>query len=94
MAISHFSRTDTVTGYWLNDWGLIPGRSKTFSPIHSVESGSGPHPASYPMETEDYFSGKNWPEREADHSPPYSAEVKNEDLYLDFTLKSSKPVLN
>jgi hypothetical protein len=33
--------------------------------------------ASYPMGTRDCFPGVKRPGREADHSPPYSAEVKN-----------------
>jgi hypothetical protein len=35
------------------------------------------HPASYPVGTRDSFRGVNLPGREADHSPPYSAEFKN-----------------
>jgi hypothetical protein len=35
------------------------------------------HPASYPMGTRDSFPGVKRPGREADHSPPSSAEVKN-----------------
>jgi hypothetical protein len=38
------------------------------------------HPASYPMGTE-VLGGKALPDRDADHSPPSSAEVKNEKLY-------------
>jgi hypothetical protein len=38
---------------------------------------SGAHPASYPMGTRGSFPGVKRPGREADHSPPYSAEVKN-----------------
>jgi len=37
----------------------------------------GAHPASYPVGTGVIFSGVMRPEREADHSPPSSAEVKN-----------------
>jgi hypothetical protein len=43
-------------------------------------TGSGAHPASYSMGTE---RGKARPGRDVDHSPPSSAEVKNEqELYL------------
>jgi hypothetical protein len=38
-----------------------------------VQTGSGAHPASYPMGTRDI----KWLRSEADHSPPSSAEVKN-----------------
>jgi hypothetical protein len=46
----------------------------TFSSSPCVQTGSGTHPASYPMGT----GGKARPWRDADHSPPSSAEVKNE----------------
>jgi hypothetical protein len=47
-----------------------------FSLHHSVQNGSGAHPASYPMGTRGSFPGGR-PGREADHSPPSSAVVKN-----------------
>jgi hypothetical protein len=44
-----------------------------------VQTGSGAHPASYPMGTGGSFpGGKARPGRDADHSPPSSSEVKNE----------------
>jgi hypothetical protein len=43
----------------------------------SVSMGVVRHPASYPVGTRDYFSGVKLPGREADLSPPSSAEVKN-----------------
>jgi hypothetical protein len=43
------------------------------------QTGSGGHPASYPMGTGGSFpEGKARPGRDADHSPPSSAKVKNE----------------
>jgi hypothetical protein len=42
-----------------------------FSLLHVVQTGSGVHPASYPMAT-----AVKGPGREADHSPPANAEVK------------------
>jgi len=42
------------------------------SPRHRVQTGSEAHPASYPMGTGGKAAG-----READHSPPSSAKVKN-----------------
>jgi len=39
---------------------------------HRVQTGSGAYPAPYPMGTRGSFPG-----READHSPPCGAEVKN-----------------
>jgi hypothetical protein len=48
-----------------------------FSLLHSVQTGSGAHQASYPMGTRGRFPrGLNRQGREADHSPPTSAEVK------------------
>jgi hypothetical protein len=51
-----------------------------FSLFHSVQTYSGAQPASYPMDTEG--GGGSFPVvkrtvREADHSPPSSAQFKN-----------------
>jgi hypothetical protein len=46
--------------------------ARDFSVFHNVQTGSGAHPASYPVGTIGSFF-----RREGDHSPPYSAEVKN-----------------
>jgi hypothetical protein len=46
-----------------------------FSSSPCVQTGSGAHPASYPMSTGGSFPR---PRRDADHSPPSSAEIKNE----------------
>jgi hypothetical protein len=51
--------------------GVLVG-SRTFS----FQTASGIRPASFPMGTKDSFPGLKRPEREADHSPPTSAEVK------------------
>jgi hypothetical protein len=50
-----------------------------FSPLHAVQTGSGAHPASYPMGTGG--GGVKRPGRQADHSPLYSAEDKNTRIY-------------
>jgi hypothetical protein len=42
----------------------------------SVQTGSGVHQVSYPMDTGALSPGVKWPGRDADHSPPSSAEVK------------------
>jgi hypothetical protein len=74
-----------VSDYGLDDRGSIPdkGRGLFFS-SPCVQTGSEAHPASYPMSTGGPFSGgKARPGRDADHSPPSSAEVKYEyELYL------------
>jgi hypothetical protein len=44
-------------------------------------SGSGAHPASYPVGTKGLFPGGEMRQGcDADHSPPSSAKVKNEEL--------------
>jgi hypothetical protein len=75
------------SGSIVSDYGLddraIEVRSQTgaedFSSSPCVQTVSGAHPAFYPMGTGGSFpGGKAWPGRDADHSPPSSAEVKNE----------------
>jgi hypothetical protein len=44
-----------------------------FSLLYSVQTGTGAHPASYPIGN----PGVNRPGCEADHSPPSTAEIKN-----------------
>jgi hypothetical protein len=39
------------------------------------------HPTSYPVDTEGSYPGVKRPGREADHSPPTSAEVKKMWIY-------------
>jgi hypothetical protein len=66
-----------VSDYGLDDRAIevrSPTGAQDFSSSPCVQTGSGAHPASYPMGT----GGKAWPGRDADHSPPSSAEVKNE----------------
>jgi hypothetical protein len=47
--MSRDSSVDIGTGYGLDGRGSIPGRGKSF--LHSVQTGSEAHPASYPMGT-------------------------------------------
>jgi hypothetical protein len=51
-------------------------RQEYFSPLHSIPTASGGHPASYPIGTEEYPRGAKRQWREADYSPPSSATVK------------------
>jgi hypothetical protein len=55
----------------------FPAGAGNFSLHHRVQNGSGAHPASYSMGTRVSFPGGKAAGREADHSPPCSAEVKN-----------------
>jgi hypothetical protein len=73
------SPVSIVTDYELDDGFLsASGEEKDFSSSLSVQTGSGAHPASYPMGMGGPFpGGKMWVGRDADHSPPSSVEVKN-----------------
>jgi hypothetical protein len=42
---------EIMTGYDLDDSGLCPGRDKSFSLLHSIQTGCGAHLASYLMGT-------------------------------------------
>jgi hypothetical protein len=71
------SSVSIVSDYGLDDRAIgirYPAGAKDFSSILCVQTGSGAHPASYPMGTGD----KARPGRDADHSSPYSAEVVTE----------------
>jgi hypothetical protein len=71
-----------VSGYGLDDRAIevrFPAEAKDFSSSLCVQTGSGAHPASCRMGTGDPSpEGKARPGRDADHSPPSSAEVVNE----------------
>jgi hypothetical protein len=76
------SSVSIVSGYGLDDRAIgvrSPGETKDFSSSLCVQTGSGAHPASCTMGTGGLFpGGKARPGRDADHSPPSSAEVENE----------------
>jgi hypothetical protein len=55
----------------------FPAEGRDFSLFHSIQTGSGPHPASYLMGTEAVSPGVKLLGRESDHSPS-SAEVTND----------------
>jgi len=64
---------------WTTEVRLPAGAVKGFFPLHHcVQTGSGAHPASYPVGTGVSFPGVKQPGCEADHSPPSSAEVQIE----------------
>jgi hypothetical protein len=54
-----------MSDYGLDGQGSIPGRAKDFSSDLCIQTGSGAHPASYPMAPR----GKVWLGRDTDHSP-------------------------
>jgi hypothetical protein len=74
---SRNSSVSVVTDYGLYGRGSISGRGKRFSLLHSAQTGSGAHLAPYTMRNVSFL---RWVKRqglESDHSPPFSAEVKN-----------------
>jgi hypothetical protein len=75
------SSVSIVSDYGLDDRVIgvrSPAETKDFSSILCVQTGSGAHPASYPIGTEGPFhGGKARPGRDADHTPPSTAEVVN-----------------
>jgi hypothetical protein len=48
-----------------------------FSLLHSIRTGSGAYPASFPVDAGGSFPGVKAARHEAGHSPPSSAEVRN-----------------
>jgi hypothetical protein len=80
--MSRVSSVGIVSDYDLDDRVIgvrSPAGAKDFSSIPCVQTGSGTHPASCTMGTGGPFhGGKARPGRDADHSPPSSAEVVNE----------------
>jgi hypothetical protein len=62
--------TGIATGYGLDDQGIgvpVPVGSRTFL-LHVVQTGSGAHPASYPMGTGGSFPGVKRPGNETEHT--------------------------
>jgi hypothetical protein len=80
--MSRVSSGSIVSDYGLDDWAIgvrSPAGAKDFSYSLFVQTGSGAHPASCTMGTGGPFPGtKARPGRDADHSPPSSAEVEYE----------------
>jgi hypothetical protein len=76
------SSVSVVSDYGLDDRAIdvrSPAEAKDFSSSLCVQTGSEAHPASCPVVTVGPFPGaKARPGRDADHSPPSRAEVKNE----------------
>jgi hypothetical protein len=74
---SRVSSGSIVSDYGLDDRAIgfrSQAEAKDFSSSLCVQTGSEAHPASCTMGT----GGKARPGRDADHSPPSSAEVENE----------------
>jgi hypothetical protein len=87
--MSRDSSVGIATDYWLDDQEgreFESRQGKKFSLLHIVQTGSGVHPTSYPMGTRGSFTGDKAAGREADHSPPTSAEVKKMWIYTSTPL--------
>jgi hypothetical protein len=80
--MSRGSSGSVVSDYGLDDRAIgvqSPAGAKDFSSSLCVQTGSEAHPASCTMGTGSPFpGGKARPGRDADHSPPPSAEVVDE----------------
>jgi hypothetical protein len=66
-----------LTGYGLEGRGLIPGRDKIFHFSRASRPDLGPIQPPIQWVLGLFPSGVKWPRREADHSPPSAADVKN-----------------
>jgi hypothetical protein len=69
---SRGSSVGIATGYKLNDRNSrvrFPAGSENFSLLHSAQTGSGAHPASYSLSIGISFPGVKLPGRETNHSP-------------------------
>jgi hypothetical protein len=64
-----FSSDGIATSYG-TAWVLLPAGARKLSLVHSVQTGSGVHPASYPVGTGISSDGVKRRGREADLSPP------------------------
>jgi hypothetical protein len=72
-----FNKLAKSTGHWICIRPTYYDGDTIIQP--NVQTSSEVHPASYPMGTGGRFpGGKARPGRDADHTPPSSAEVKNE----------------
>jgi hypothetical protein len=71
------AQSEQRLGYGPNNRGLVPSRgNEIFSFHHRVQTGSGAHPSSYPMDAGGKAAGPS-----SCRSAPSSAEVKNAWMY-------------
>jgi hypothetical protein len=88
---SRSSSDSMVSDYGLDDRAIevrSPTGAEDFSSRLYVQTGSGAHPASYPMSTGGPFpGGKARPGRDTDHSPPSSGRVCVGAIYLLFPMR-------
>jgi hypothetical protein len=68
--------------------------ARDFCHLYSVLTSSGAYLASYPEDAAGSFPAAKRPEREADHSSPSSAVVKNDEAVLHAPIRLHSVVLN
>jgi hypothetical protein len=72
----------------------FPTGARDFSLLRNVHTGSGAHPASYPMGSVGCFPGVKRQGREADFSPPSTVEVMNGGAIPPLPIRLHGVVLN
>jgi hypothetical protein len=78
----------------MNGRSFISGRGRDFCLPHQIQTGPGTHASYYPTGTGALSPGVKWLGREADQSPPSSAEVKKTGAVPTFPLRVHGMVLN
>jgi hypothetical protein len=95
---SRDSSVSIALGFGLEDRGSsvrFPAGDGNFSLHHRDQNGSGAHPTSYPLGTRALSLGVKRSGREADHSSPSSAEVKEcVELYIHSPIRLHGVVLS
>jgi hypothetical protein len=82
---SIYSQLPSLVWRWVTGWmigGSSPGRGWEFFSLPPRPDRLWGHPDTYPIGTKGSFMGVKRAEREADHSPPPSAQVKNGWSYI------------
>jgi hypothetical protein len=67
-------------GHGLEVWGSTSGGAREFSLLPRVQTGYGTYAPSYPVGTKGSFCGGKRAGRDADHSFPSNAKVKDAEL--------------
>jgi hypothetical protein len=83
-----------TTGYCLDGRGSIPGNFNIFSVLRFIQTCSVAHTASYLMSTGGLYLGVKRLERESDHQPLSSAEVKNDGGIPPLSIRHLRVVIN
>jgi hypothetical protein len=89
-----YKRWDSSFGIATTYAVRLPTGARYSSLLHSVQTVSGAHPASYSIGTGGLSPGVKRPGREADNSPPSSAESRMVELYLPSPISLHGILLN